>query len=41
MVFSGFNYTAIFKPVTIEGSSVSRATVHNVSIMEEEKHLEI
>ena len=29
------NPTAIFKPVLIEGSSVSRATVHNVSIMEE------
>ena len=29
------NPTAIFKPVIIEGSSVSRATVHNVSIMEE------
>lgn len=29
------NPTAIFKPVVIEGSSVSRATVHNVSIMEE------
>ena len=31
------NPTAIFKPVMIEGSSVSRATVHNVSIMEELK----
>ena len=31
------NPTAIFKPVIIEGSSVSRATVHNVSIMEELK----
>lgn len=29
------NPTAVFKPVEIEGSSVSRATVHNVSIMEE------
>ena len=29
--------TAVFKPVMIEGSSVSRATVHNVSIMEELK----
>ena len=29
------NPTAIFKPVEIEGSIVSRATVHNVSIMEE------
>ena len=29
------NPTAIFKPVTIEGSVVTRATVHNVSIMEE------
>lgn len=29
------NPTAIFKPVVIEGSEVSRATVHNVSIMEE------
>lgn len=29
------NPTAIFKPVVIEGSTVSRATVHNVSIMEE------
>lgn len=31
------NPTAIFKPVIIEGSSVARATVHNVSIMEELK----
>lgn len=31
------NPTAIFRPVIIEGSSVSRATVHNVSIMEELK----
>lgn len=31
------NPTAVFKPVMIEGSSVSRATVHNVSIIEELK----
>lgn len=31
------NPTAVFKPVIIEGSSVSRATVHNISIMEELK----
>lgn len=31
------NPTAVFKPVMIEGSSVARATVHNVSIMEELK----
>lgn len=31
------NPTAVFMPVLIEGSVVSRATVHNVSIMEELK----
>ncbi|MDR1068107.1 MAG: NAD-dependent DNA ligase LigA [Clostridiales Family XIII bacterium] len=29
------NPTAVFKPVEIEGSTISRASLHNVSIMEE------
>ena len=31
------NLVAVFKPVELEGTSVTRASVHNISIMEELK----